>query len=298
MSKRFFAFGCSFTNYRWATWADVIGSSLRRQGYEYYNYGNSGAGNYYMYSSLMAADQRHSFTDDDIIMVMWSSWNREDRFILNYDGWDPEYNLRGQGTKEGNILSAVNFSMNFDPSFLRYWSLEDDIAKNILSISHARKLYNITYEHTIPAFEEPKDFIRPDADDPAERIFQKFINMCNNKKDLWDEGYRDTSIYPMGSIVNAIKNEDGHPTPMHHLHYVKNHIQTSLPHLRLYDDTAVKMCENLEKKMIDAKHRNLKGWGDDIAKIWNKEQKEILDGDYRTLWADDMFEILMDNFKF
>ena len=44
--KRVFAFGCSFTCYRWPTWADLIGKQC--EGAEFRNYGKSGAGNLFI----------------------------------------------------------------------------------------------------------------------------------------------------------------------------------------------------------------------------------------------------------
>ena len=81
---------------------------------------------------------------------MWSSWNREDRYIIKY-GWNQE--VRGQWTKEGNILNAVDDSPRFDRSFLKYWSLEHDISKNYTAIKAARKCFNITHEDSIASYE-------------------------------------------------------------------------------------------------------------------------------------------------
>lgn len=80
MTKRFFAFGCSYTNFYWPTWADILGQSFYN---DYYNYGREGAGNIYIHNMLMQADQYHAFTKDDIIIVQWSSPTREDRYLKN-----------------------------------------------------------------------------------------------------------------------------------------------------------------------------------------------------------------------
>jgi hypothetical protein len=74
--KRMFAFGCSMTNYHWPTWADLIGSEIP----EFYNYGQSGAGNMYIANAITEANRVHKFTKDDLVMVMWSTITREDRY--------------------------------------------------------------------------------------------------------------------------------------------------------------------------------------------------------------------------
>ena len=47
--KRFFAFGCSFTNYYWPTWADIIGQDSNF----YENWAQPGAGNHFIFNSIM-----------------------------------------------------------------------------------------------------------------------------------------------------------------------------------------------------------------------------------------------------
>jgi hypothetical protein len=77
--KRFFAFGCSFTNYKWLTWADIIGNDI-----EYYeNWGSPGAGNHFIFNSVIEADARYNFKKDDLIIIFWSTKEREDRYHNN-----------------------------------------------------------------------------------------------------------------------------------------------------------------------------------------------------------------------
>ena len=77
--KRFFAFGCSFTNYFWPTWADIIGQDIPY----YENWGEGGGGNHFIFNSVVEADTRHNFNSDDLIIIMWSSASREDRYNDN-----------------------------------------------------------------------------------------------------------------------------------------------------------------------------------------------------------------------
>jgi hypothetical protein len=79
--KRFFAFGCSFTNYIWPTWADIIGREIPY----YENWGKGGAGNQFIFNSIIECDLRHSFNKDDLVIIMWTSCSREDRYVD--DNW-------------------------------------------------------------------------------------------------------------------------------------------------------------------------------------------------------------------
>jgi len=77
MEKRLFTFGCSFTQYRWPTWANLISDQFDK----FYNYGLSGFGNLGIACSVAEADARHKFTSDDTVIVMWTNCVREDRWI-------------------------------------------------------------------------------------------------------------------------------------------------------------------------------------------------------------------------
>jgi hypothetical protein len=74
---RLFTFGCSFTNYRWSTWADCLAPE-----FDYFeNWGQSGAGNHYIFNSIMEADQRYKFDRGDTVIICWSSFLRDDRYV-------------------------------------------------------------------------------------------------------------------------------------------------------------------------------------------------------------------------
>ena len=88
--KRFFSFGCSMTQYYWPTWADIIGQEIP----EFYNYGRSGAGNLFIASQIAEAHHRHKFCDTDLIICMWSSITREDRYLNN--SWQTPGNIYTQ----------------------------------------------------------------------------------------------------------------------------------------------------------------------------------------------------------
>lgn len=75
--KRLFTFGCSFTNYRWSTWADCLAPE-----FDYYeNWGQAGAGNHYIFNSVMECDQRNSFNADDTVIVCWTGIHRDDWYV-------------------------------------------------------------------------------------------------------------------------------------------------------------------------------------------------------------------------
>jgi len=100
--KRFFAFGCSMTSYGWPTWADIISQEIP----ESYNYGQSGGGNFFIASQVTEANIRYKFNKDDLVIIMWSSIAREDRW------------LKGQWVTPGNIYTQDFYDQKFIEKFI------------------------------------------------------------------------------------------------------------------------------------------------------------------------------------
>lgn len=94
--KRLFAFGCSFTQYGWPTWSDLI--ALNYKDKEYFNYGHPGLGNIGIAAKISEVNKRYEFCETDLVMVMWSTFCREDRWVesgwLSFGNvWNSEYGL-------------------------------------------------------------------------------------------------------------------------------------------------------------------------------------------------------------
>lgn len=74
--KRLFTFGCSFTQFNWPSWADLLG---QEQGVFYFaNWGCAGLGNRAIAERVAECNVRAKFTPDDVVIVQWSSHFRHD----------------------------------------------------------------------------------------------------------------------------------------------------------------------------------------------------------------------------
>lgn len=113
---RVFTFGCSFTHYYWDTWADILKEDLKDTDIKFYNYGVASSSNEGIARRVQEANLIHNFNDRDAILIVWSSWHREER--LYPDGWK-----RG-----GNIYKL-------DRKFAKnYYSTEHEFVKNSIAI--------------------------------------------------------------------------------------------------------------------------------------------------------------------
>lgn len=81
---RLFTFGCSFTQYIWPTYADILGKN-----FDFFeNWALAGAGNLYIFNSIIEANRRNQFNKEDTIIVMWSGLTRVDFYKKN--SWQPQ----------------------------------------------------------------------------------------------------------------------------------------------------------------------------------------------------------------
>ena len=105
---RVFAFGCSLTQYFYPTWADILIHHYKKEGATSgENWGRSGAGNQYISTRLWEAHTEHKFTKDDIILLQWSSFFREDRYHMG-KGWHTPGNF-SQATIIDNAFVLNNY---------------------------------------------------------------------------------------------------------------------------------------------------------------------------------------------
>lgn len=108
-------FGCSFTNYIWPTWADFLSFDYD----EYYNYGQEGAGNQFIFEQLSEAIITHDIDRLDTVIIMWSTYQRHDLYrnnkwvtpgnVLNaHPIYDIQY-IEKYFDIKGSILHTFNF---------------------------------------------------------------------------------------------------------------------------------------------------------------------------------------------
>lgn len=205
--SRLFTFGCSFTWWPWPTWADIMSYDLK---IPHENWALPGLGNVGIYSRIVECDLRNKFTDEDFILVVWSSWTREDRYnvkhtTLTHSSWN--------GT--GDILHS------YDKQFIdKYWSMSNDLVKNSTAIISANKMYNIKFNGHIDA--------------PLCSLYNNpNLNFNKNEKEiaLFYEPYipNDGEYQENGKHSCSYKRaRDSHPDILAHLDYTREFIETKL----------------------------------------------------------------------
>ncbi len=232
---RLYTFGCSFTHYRWPTWADFVATK-----FDYYeNWGLAGAGNFYIASRLTECHQVNQLTKDDTVLIMLSSFTRHD-FIS-----------RGSSFVVcGNIYSQTYYDENFIEN---YWSEEYGFYMTWFCVNSIVNLLNsIGCKYKIMcAFDlyrkETHSEIYEDLTKPRVMKCLKYLDSVLPLENLKD--YTEKRIN--NSYYNFNKGGiDPHPTIMMHHNWVKD----MLP--EYYDSSMENMAIEWEK-LIDNKEENL-----------------------------------------
>ena len=71
---RLFTFGCSYTNYYWPTWSDMLGYQFD----EHQNWAISGLGNNAIMQRVNEALTQNKITAQDCVVVQFTDFNRLD----------------------------------------------------------------------------------------------------------------------------------------------------------------------------------------------------------------------------
>lgn len=252
--KRLFTFGCSFTNYRWPTWADFIGQS-----YDVYeNWGAPGAGNYYIASKLFECNQVNKLTKKDTVLVMLSSFTRFDYIAPN-----------SEHVISGNVYSQTNISKEF---LSNYWSEEYGFHMTWFCLnSIINFLENIGCEYRImSAFNLAKkelDYYTFEGfNKPLMMHTSDFVMMNVPESNLKD--YSETKRSDEGLEYYSFNNSgmDTHPTIKIHHDWVKD----ELP--EFYNDEMVNLMNAWEPLIDKDQDQTVRNFSDVF-----KTSKEIND---------------------
>jgi hypothetical protein len=91
----------------WPTWADIISKEM--PDVEFHNFGISGSGNPLISYRIAEANNRYKFTDTDLIMVMFTTYCREDRWL------GPEYADAIQSPNKGWLAGGNIYNNKYYP---------------------------------------------------------------------------------------------------------------------------------------------------------------------------------------
>lgn len=249
---RFFAFGCSFTRGLYPTWADIVA----RQYEHYQNWAQPGAGNSFIFYSLVECHKRNVITKDDVVMIMWSNIGREDRYvkgewltpgsIYNQTEYDATFvnkfaDPTGYLLRDSAHLSATkqlldNIGCSYTFFSIVPFNVPDDNVFKIFTVDHGiKKLYQQEFDCVRPSVYETVFecdwYSRPGPKRP-DKLKQEYEIKRGQDWPSWEKFEKqDWSRIPT-QIQNEINEQnnfrrrhmiryDTHPTPLEYLEYLQ-----------------------------------------------------------------------------
>lgn len=199
--KRFFAFGCSFTNYVWPTWADIVATELA--GAEFFNFGLSGSGNLAISVRIAEANTRFKFTEDDLVMVLFTSYTREDRWV------------NGNWLTLGNVFNQTAYNDEWVRNFadekgylirdLGLIALTTTYLESLPCTSFCMKAANFTAKSDCPGKNPP-------VFDDLNNVYKTVIDKFKHPPLI--------PAYQFGPTGYTFP--DGHPSTLQYLNFLKN----------------------------------------------------------------------------
>jgi hypothetical protein len=175
---------------------------------EYYNFGRSGSGNLMIASRVIEADMRFKFSTDDLVIVFWSTFCREDRWA------------NGTWIHPGNIFSQSEYSKAF---VKKYADPVGYLLRDINLLTMAYEYLASSLASAVPLMSVPFDYQQlPNSNfETVLDVYQPFIKKqlpsmfeleLNNR---WETGHVYYSNMEKGMF------NDYHPSTDRYYRYLK-----------------------------------------------------------------------------
>lgn len=238
--KRFYALGCSFTNYAWPTWADMLGTY-----YDVYeNWAYPGLGNRAITERLAELHARENLTKNDTVIIQWTSHLRHD-----WHANDTRHDTHvGVGWKtSGSIFNYINANLYDDKWIKTFWDENSYVMHTFNNIILAQNLLNAVgcnWRMTSMGYINKMNSDYPDSDHGEKTdnvdVWKDVPGLLLYKK-IFDD--KSKWLKPVGSYAwNNKTNDhykfkadngfsfvfDRHPSVDQHADYLKNEVLLSL----------------------------------------------------------------------
>lgn len=212
--KRLFTFGCSFTEYRFPTWANIMNKTM--PSVEFYNFGKSGGGNTLIANRITEANMKYKFCETDLIMVMWTTVCREDRWLPSTKSW----------ISPGNIYSQFEYSSFTTESYLKkYGTPITYLIRDLSTMEMTRSYLNSLPSDSFMMLSTPIDYQQDVEDITTTSMLETYKDLLNSfPPDMFSHElngeWSDDIKYECFDKRNGYMT-DYHPGPARYAAYLK-----------------------------------------------------------------------------
>ncbi len=213
MYNRLFTFGCSFTSWHWPTWADILGQEFKGR---FKNLGMCAAGNEFIFHRLIECHARENLTKDDLIIICWTNFAREDRYLPDR-GW----------TTAGNIFTQNLYNKEW---IKRWFDLRGALIKTVGFISAVKMILDqigCRYEFiSMMPMDQINEYDIIFLGEEHKDVLQLYAQTLSHIKPSITETLWGKGSYQSHNPVNFYYEQgghiiwDNHPGPSEHLDYL------------------------------------------------------------------------------
>jgi len=280
---RLYTLGCSFTNYAWPTWADILG--LEYETYE--NWGYPGLGNRAIAERVSNLHALETLTSRDTVIIQWTSHLRHDWHTTD----QRHTGQQGVGWKtSGSIFNYINEEI-FDDRWLKTFFDEHSYMMHTLNSILLTKQFleglGVNYYMTSMGYIHKMNSDYPSNDGHGEiiegdiDIWKQIPKLKIYKDNMFDN---DRWLKPIGTYAWTHQESpykfvnkqgkttvDRHPTMQQHSDYVNSVIKPKLglsqivhPQAQNWIDTVSRIYSNTHNNFeyfVDTIAKDLSGWG-------------------------------------
>lgn len=212
--KRFFAFGCSYTHYSYATWADLIG----RQFEEYYNFGASGCSNAHIMNKVIEADSNYNFNPNtDLVIIMLTGFGRFTYLPKGAENWVTKGDLYSYNAVVNDPVTA-NFADNM-------WSDNWAVYQSWINVKTIKNLLDskkIDYKILMGIDNSGYYDGTAQVDDFLVEKVHDIYNMLDVKQSL--DQWKKQNNYIDSPTWQDKQGADGHPSTRVYMKYLQDHL--------------------------------------------------------------------------
>jgi hypothetical protein len=235
--KRLFTIGCSFTEYFYPTWANVLSKSMPNA--EFFNLGLCGTSNPFIANRLVEANLKFKLCETDLVIIMWTTTCRETHYA------------RGRWFNPGNIFNQDMYNKEFVDKFA---DPDGYLMRDLAIIEMATSYANNLQCDYIGLLGTPIDFqYTPEV--PAYSIHNEIIDTYKDLLSIFPKsmlelelnGHWQSSCSYRSDMFSGVR-DDYHPSPTRYCNYL---IKLGLP----ITQDAIDYAEECSQLLATLTHR-------------------------------------------
>lgn len=285
MANRFFAFGCSFTNHCWPTWAHCSAELHRRMGVvDYtYNFAVGGASNKLIAHTVMLAKAVHNIDAEDVVYIMWTTPDRTDTWACNsnstgtHEGWHPQGSIF-HSEYAPRTIDQIYTPQSFHADMLQYKRLIREVLPHAVYCDwHGDHILGILGGYCDPNIPHSKPnwgieylkgvYNNPELSDNPQNLGVSGHKLCGYRADhherfLLTDTYIDPHPHPQAHFDCAVHLYNRHLTGVDPEHYTQV--------VKTVANDVVKYTTTLNKLHTDAYNRVHTAY-DEVADLYPPE---------------------------